>query len=141
MTIRNYKLGPGTLTLNPGAAFEMNTQLKNARVEWSENVSSEDAVDVLSGEQLAGDEDASYTAKLAGNVLQDLEDTGLVAFTWENMGLEVPFTFTPRTDVGTAVSGTVRIVPLNLGGDVKSRPESDFSWSCVGDLPELAFAP
>lgn len=140
MTIRNYKLGPGTLTLNPGAAFEMNTQLSNARIEWSESVSSEDAVDVLSGEQLAGDEDATYTAKLAGNALQDLEATGLLAFTWEHMGEEIPFVFVPRTDVGAEVTGTVRVAPLNLGGDVKSRPTSDFSWSCTGDLPVGDFA-
>lgn len=141
MAIRNYKMGPGVLTLNPGAPFEMNTQLTNARVEWSENVSTDDAIDALSGDQLQGNETADYTAKLAGTCVQDLEETGLLAFTWENMGVEMPFTFQPRDDALLTVTGTVRIAPLNLGGDVKSRPTSDFSWSCVSDLPALAFTP
>lgn len=141
MAIRSYKLGPGVLTLDPGADFDCSAQVTNCRVEWSENVSSEDAIPVLSGEEIAAEESAEYTAKLAGTMLQDLELAGVVAFTWDNAGIEVPFTFQPRSDVDRAVTGTVRIAPLNLGGDVSktARPTSDFSWSCVG-LPDFGDA-
>lgn len=143
MAIRTYKLGPGTLVLNPGVAgtFDCSTQLKNCRVEWSEQVETEDAIPVLSGEEIPAEETATYTAKLAGNVLQDLEEAGLVNYTWENMGTEVPFEFQPRSDVARSVTGTLRIGPLNLGGDVKSRPESDFSWSIIGEPVYAPAAP
>lgn len=133
--IRSYKLGPGTLVLDPGADFDCSAQLKNIRVEWSESTTSEDAIPVLSGEEIAAEESSEYTAKLAGNVLQDLEAAGMVAFTWDHKGEEIPFTFTPRTDAARIVTGVVRVGPLTLGGDVSktARPDSDFSWSIVGD--------
>lgn len=141
MAIRSYKLGPGVLTLDPGADFDCSTQMTNVRVEWTESTTSEDAIPVLSGEEIAAEESADYTAKLSGTALQDLELAGLVQFTWDHMGEEIPFTFQPRSDTDRAVTGTVRVAPLNLGGDVSktARPTSDFSWSCIG-LPDLGDA-
>lgn len=134
MAVRRYKLGPGTLELG-AVPFDASTQLKACSIQWSENVDSTDAVPMLSGDELPADENATYSAKLVGTAQQDLEAAGFVAWTWEHMGEEVAFTFQPRSDTARAVTGTVRVAPLDLGGDVKAQPDSAISWSCVGELP------
>lgn len=137
MAVRRYKLGPGTLTLGTGTPFDASAQLTNCRVEWSEQVDSTDAVPMLSGDELPADENASYSAKLAGTAQQDLEAIGFVAYTWDNMGEVVPFVFVPNTAAGRQVTGSLRVAPLNVGGDAKSQPTSDLSFSCVG-IPTMS---
>jgi hypothetical protein len=70
-------------------------------------------------------------------VVQDLDTAGLVAWSWAHKGEDVPFTYTPSTAVGTAITGTVTVDPLSIGGDIGSKPTSDFTWTCVG-FPTLA---
>lgn len=133
MPINTTKLGPGTLTLGV-AAQEVNAQLTSASVTPAESVTTTDDVKVLSGEVLAGDETASYAFTLDGNFLQDLGAvSSVVAWSWDNMGTEQPFTFTPNTTAGTEVTGTLVPVPLRVGGDeVDARMASDFSWRIKG---------
>lgn len=135
MPIKSYKVGPGLLRLGEVATvMEATPQVTEVGVEWSEDV--EDAVPVLSGEELAGE--ATYTATLTGTVLQDdLVASGLVRWTWDNKGKVVPFEFVPNNALESGITGMVRISPLKVGGAVKSRPTSDFEWSCIG---EPAFA-
>jgi hypothetical protein len=134
---RSFKMDEGTLTVGPvGTEHDMSCQVANARVEWTENTTDTDAVPVLCGDELPADSIASYTAVLAGNVVQDLEALGTVAYSWTNMGEELEFTLQPRNDTARAVTGICRIVPITLGGDVRVRNRSDFSWACVG-YPQL----
>lgn len=130
MAIQSVKLGPGTLTFG---AQDATSQVTNCRVEWSENVTAGDVTPVLSGEELRDDDQVSYTATLAGNVIQDILTAGFLAYTWANKGVEVAVDFVPNTVDGRKVTGTVRISPVNLGGDVKTRNKSDFSFAFVGD--------
>lgn len=139
MPIKTFKMGPGTLKLGVAGATDASAQITNARVEWDESVTSTDAVPVLDGQELAGEDEATYAATLAGNVVQDIDAAGLVAWSWTNKGQVVDFEFVPNTVEGRAVTGQVRVVPITLGGDVKQRPRSDISWSCIGD-PELGAA-
>ena len=140
MTVKSYKLGPGTLTLGPGSPAAIESQVTGCKVTWAESVAAGDVVPVLSGEELQDDDVVTYAATLSGNVVQDGDAAGLVWWTWEHKGETVPFTFVPSTDLGTEASGTVRIVPLDFGGDeAKKRPRSDFSWACPDD-PSLAEA-
>lgn len=142
MAIRSYKVGPGTLTLTPpaGAAFDATAQLTSCTVEWSESTTSEDTITTLSNETIAGSDTASYAAKLGGKVLQDLETAGFVAFTWANKGVVCTFTFKPLNTAQSKITGSCRVIPLTVGGDVKSRPDSDFSWACPVD-PQLVANP
>jgi hypothetical protein len=138
MPINTTKLGPGTLTLGVGA-MEVNAQLTAASVVPSENVTTTDAIKVLSGEELAGDDSASYTFTLEGTFLQDLGAvSSVVDWSWTNMGTEQPFVFTPNTAAGVDVSGVLTPVPLRVGGDeVDAGPmASDFTWRIKG-TPEL----
>lgn len=131
MTIRSYTLGPGTLTLGetPHAA---SAQVTNCRLVPSEEVKSEDALPTLDGDELAGSEIASIKWKLEGTVIQDLGATSTTKFSWDNSGDEIPFTFVPSTAEGDSFAGDIRMVPLQVGGDVKKKNTADFSWSVIG---------
>lgn len=133
MPIKTTKLGPGTLTLGSGA-LELSAQLTSAKVSPSESVESTDAIKVLSGEQLDGDETASYTFTLEGSILQDLgELASVVAWSWANMGTPQDFVFTPNSAAGTTVEGELVPIPLTIGGDdMGENMSSDFTWRIKG---------
>ena len=131
MAVETHKLGPGSLTLGSGAA-QFAQQLRQFEVTPTENVTTEDDIEVLSGETVTGEDTVTHEATVSGKILQDLGAAGFVAYTWENNGQVVPFTFKPKTGLSAAVTGTVRILAVKIGGEVKTRMESDFSWSCTG---------
>lgn len=136
MPINSYKLGPGTLTLGSGP-LEVSAQVTACKITWEESLESTDAVPVLSGDELPGEDDATYKAKLEATFLQDLALAGVVTWSWTNKGTEQAFDFVPNTVVGRAVSGTLVPVPLQVGGDeMKKRPTADASWRIIGD-PDL----
>lgn len=132
MTILSHKLGPGSLTLGT-VPLDVTAQVTAVAIEPEESVNSTDAVDVLSGEQLAEEEEASYKYKLTATFLQDtLAAGGLVDFTWTNAGATVPFEFIPNDVLARKVTGSLRVIPLKVGGDVKKRNTSDWSVSVIG---------
>jgi hypothetical protein len=136
MAIETYDLGPGTLTLGSGP-LNVSAQMTQVAVECSESVQSTDAKKVLSGEVLAQQDTVTLTWTLTFTAFQDIAAAGLVTYTWENASEEVPFVFIPSTAEGRDVTGTVRIVPLKLGGDVNGgKPESDATWR-ITDTPVL----
>lgn len=132
MPIGSYKMGPGTLTLG---AFDASCQITNMRVEPAENVTSTDAIPVLCGEELPAEESADYSFRLKGTLVQDLDAAGVCAYTWTNAGTEVAFEFVPNTVEARAVTGTVRVAPITIGGDVSktARPTSDIDWAVIGE--------
>lgn len=134
MAIKSYKLGPGSLTLGAGL-LQINAQVRSMKVSASEKVTSTDPIPVLSGEELAGDEDVDYDYLLVGNVIQDIEVDGLTDWSWDNKGTPQPFEFIPSTETGRKATGTVVPVPLEFGGDVDltKRPEAPVSWRIVGE--------
>lgn len=130
--IETYDLGPGTLTLGAGP-LNVSAQMTQAAVEASESVQTVDAIKVLSGETLAAQDTVSLAWTLTFTAFQDLDAAGLVSYTWANASDEVPFSFVPSTAEGRDVTGTVRIVPLKLGGDVNGgKPQSDATWRIIG---------
>lgn len=142
MATDSYKLGPGTLTLDDGGAdeIEVAAQLSNCRIEPSEDVTEGDDLNLLDGTTLAGEDDVSRSYVLAGTAVQDLNATtltpaGFTDWSWDNKGEEVAFTFIPVTARGAAVgvTGTVRVIPLQVGGDAKIRNTADFSWVIIGE--------
>jgi hypothetical protein len=72
-------------------------------------VDSEDAITTLSGDTLGGAR--TYGAELDVTAVQDLDTAGLVAWSWAHKGEDVPFTYTPYTAVGIAITGTVTVDP------------------------------
>jgi hypothetical protein len=98
-------------------------------VKWKANAG--DSVTTLSGDTVSGDRE--YSAQLTFTAYQDdLTAGGLVDYTWANAGAEVPFTFEPATTAGRAISGTLIVDPLDVGGDVSKKNTTDATWDCVG---------
>lgn len=134
MTVKSYLLGPGTLKIGEtGTAVDYSAQVTACKIAWDKD--AEDAVPVLSGEELPGD--ITWSATLSATFIQDLSDTGLVDYTWQNKGNQVPVEFVPSTSQGKAVTGVIEVTPLDIGGDVKKRNTSDIEWSFIGE-PTLA---
>lgn len=138
MAVNVTRFGPGEFTLGTVPGTDYSCQVESMGLVT--NKDEGETVTVLCGDSVPGG--ISYDWTLEGSVLQDLAvASGLVQFSWDNMGKEVAFSFTPSTEAGTAVSGTVIIDPLNIGasdaafGDVLT---SDFSWSVKG-VPVVAW--
>jgi hypothetical protein len=130
-------MGPGTLTLGTDPDdLEVSAQVKTFRVECSENVKTTDPVPMLSGDELVTADVVSRTWKVTGKIQQDLAAAGVVAFTWDAAGEVVSFVFTPRTSAGRKVTGVCRLVPISVGGDAKTQPDSDISWTAGGTADE-----
>lgn len=141
MPIASHNLGPGLLTLGSGP-LDVSAQLTSCRVTPSENVTTGEAVKVLSGEELAAEESVDFTYVLEGNLLQDLAAAGVVDWSWTERGTEQEFTFVPNNAAARQVSGILKPVPLSIGGDeVERRMASDFTWRIVGDPVFGAVAP
>ncbi|MFC4127386.1 hypothetical protein [Nocardia rhizosphaerae] len=133
----SYKMGPGTLTIGPvGTEMDFSCQITNGVLE--PDFDSDDDLYTLCGDTLPGEQKTTW--KLSGTAIQDLAAAGIVKWTWDNAGTEQPFTFTPSTSVGSSFTGTVVVRPLSVGGDVKTRPTSDFEFPVVGD-PTMTTTP
>ncbi|WP_114856469.1 hypothetical protein [Brachybacterium sp. YJGR34] len=138
MAVNAQKLGPGTLSLGEsGTLKEFQSQLTNAR--WTPSVDQEDPIPVLSGEEIADDPD--ITSVLAGTFLQEYGIEALVTWCWENRGQVLPFTFTPRTDSALTITGECQVLPVEVGGDVKTRNTTDFEFPVIGEPSFDATAP
>jgi hypothetical protein len=135
VAVKSYKVGPGTLTFGEVASLmDCSTQITKAQI--NPTVDSEDSITTLSGDTLGGAR--TYGAELEVTAVQDdLDATGLVAWSWAHKGEDVPFTYTPATALGRSISGVLTVDPLSIGGDVGSKPTADFTWTCVG-FPALA---
>lgn len=136
MPIGSYKMGPGALTIGAGGTIlDASCQVTNARVEPSEDVAKTDAVPVLCGEEIPAEESATYSFRLKATVVQDLAAAGVCDFTWTHAGEELAFEFVPNTVAARAVTGTVRVAPITIGGDVDKtkRPTSDIDWAVIGE--------
>lgn len=131
MTIQSYVMGPGTFTLGAGP-LAAGAQVASLTVSATEKVKTTEPEPMLSGEDLETPDVVTLEWKLAAKLVQDLAAAGIVDYTWTNAGDEVVFKFVPNTAADRAVSGTVRLVPMSVGGDPKTRPKSDVTWVIIG---------
>jgi hypothetical protein len=132
MTVKVVRFGPGTLTLGtaPGTDYSCQVQSLGVNVDKDEG----DPITVLCGDEVPGS--VAYSYSLAGTLLQDLNTDGIVAFSWENAGVAVPFTYVPATaETALSVAGTVTVDPMSIGtsdGEFGDVLTSDIEWACVG---------
>lgn len=125
-----YKTGPGRLIFGePGSELEFAAQITSALVEWE--VEDGEVVPVLSGAEVSEEDD--YTAKLSGNLFGDITASGITTWSWESKGEVVPFVFVPQDTLSRAVTGNVKVKPLGVGGEVKTKNRVDFEFACVGE--------
>ncbi|RWZ52936.1 hypothetical protein ELQ90_03095 [Labedella phragmitis] len=123
-------LGPGSLKIGETAsAREWAGELSKCAI--TVDTSAEDPTPMLDGSEQAGEETYAYV--LALTLQQNYEFDSLEMFCFANRGKELPFVFTPNNAGGIDWSGTVRIRPVNIGGDVKKRNTSDAEFPIVGE--------
>lgn len=133
MPIESYKLKDGTLRFDTLAPFDISMQVTACKITPSENVTTTEAKKVLGGDELPASDSASYAYRLSGKIIQSLEADGVVLWSWENEGVEVPFTFIPNDVAARQWTGVTRVIPLVVGGDdIEDTPESEFDWACIG---------
>lgn len=134
MTIQKYTMGPGTLTLTATGpvVYDASCQVKSFKVSATEKVKSTDKQPMLCGEDLTTADVVSLDWKAAGKLLQDIRAAGLIAFTWTHASQEVTFKYVPNTTADIAVTGTLRLVPISVGGDAGTQPDDDVTWVIVG---------
>lgn len=134
----SMKMGPGTLKFDSGLATNASLQVVSCEIEASEQVDRDDDVEVLTGDVLTGDETITFEWTLNATILQAIGSSSFVAWSWANAGLTKDFEFIPNTAGARKVTGTVKVVPVKIGGAAKSRPQSDFSWRLPrGTAPAL----
>lgn len=140
MALASYKVGNGTLKLGPAGVQNISSQVTDCAVVPSEVVKTTEAVPTLDGSELPKEDLASIEWTLEGNVIQDIAAAAMVAYSWTNAGSTLAFEFIPNTVAARKVTGNLVMVPIKLGGTVKTTPQSDFKWRIVG-TPVLAAAP
>jgi hypothetical protein len=129
MPIQSYTVGPGSLVFgDPGTPEEMAAQITKCSVVPSVDVG--DDTPVLSGEVDPGER--TYTYVLSGEFLQDITETGISTWTYENAGVALPFIYVPNDAKARHISGTVIVDPTTIGGDVKTKAKSEFEFGVVG---------
>lgn len=134
MTVNTLTMGPGTLTIGDvGSVKSFSSQVTNVRLTPSVDVG--DPLNVLSGESVPGDRDETWV--LAGTLVQDLGAgvagaDSLVEWLFTNAGNLEPFTFVPSTAKGRQFSGELTVEAVEVGGDVKTKPTSDFEFAVNG---------
>lgn len=126
-TFYDARLGPGTLLL--GAA-EFGHQA--AAVRLTPDVSSEDGTPTLATPDPAPESSVAWALNI--DAIQDFDNpTGLVNYLMDNALSEVAFTWTPLTSAAVVYSGTVQIVPMEVGGDVAVQIVTSVELPVVGE--------
>lgn len=139
MAIKSTKLGPGTLTIGAEAnLMTFSSQTRSCKLTPS--VDTEDSFYVLSGEQQEGDRTESWA--LTGTFVQDFGATeSTTEWLFTHRGERHPFIFIPSTAAGRRVSGELIVEAIDIGGDVMTRPTSDFEFTVFGpDIGTVAGA-
>lgn len=134
MPITDSRLKAGTLTLD---GVDYNTQATNVKLTPSTDEVG-DPVETLSGDEILADDETSWV--MAITAVQDFDDVaGFIAFCLENAGQSVTYSWQPNA-VGVTYAGTVKIRPVEIGGDVNKRNTTDAEFPCNG-APVPTYAP
>ena len=130
MAVESITIGPGTLSI--GATDKLTTfESQTTSCKLVPSVDKGDNIPVLSGEEVAGDRSESFT--LEGTFLQDFGSTGSrTEWLFTHRGEQHPFVYVPNTAKGKKITGTLTVEAVEIGGDVKSKPTSDFEFSLIG---------
>lgn len=128
MSVQSTKLGPGRLTFGAaGTAQEFGAAITKASVVPESG--DGEVITVLDGSEAI--DAAEETWKLEGTIYQSYEADSLLFWCNEHAGEEIEFTYVPALAGKLQVSGRASIKSMAIGGDVKTRNTSDFSFKAV----------
>lgn len=122
-------LGPGSLSIGEVATpRQFGGDTSNTQLVPSTD--SEDDIPLLDGSNESGEDTTTWS--LNGTVLDDYTLNSLAIWCAENAGKELPFEFVPSLDEDMTIGGVVKVRPIGVGGDVKSKNTQDFEFPLVG---------
>ncbi|UVK60161.1 major tail protein [Arthrobacter phage SerialPhiller] len=123
-------VGPGQFTIGSDLALtSFSGQVTSLRLVPSVDVG--DAIYVLDGGEVSGDRSESWSVE--GTMLQDFGSTdSKTEWLFENRGQDMPFAYAPNSAKGKQITGTLTVEAIEIGGDVKTKPTSDFEFKLVG---------
>ncbi|WP_104087264.1 hypothetical protein [Arthrobacter sp. GMC3] len=135
MTTNVITMGPGKFTIGDTADLTVfSGQVTSIKLVPS--VDKGDPIDVLDGGQAPGDRKESF--KLDGTLLQDFGATkSTTEYLFTKRGTEQPFLYIPNSSQGKQITGVLTVEAIDIGGDVKTKPTSDFSFDLIG-VPVIA---
>lgn len=124
-------IGPGTLHIGgDNVLVNFSRQVRSCRLVPS--VEYGDNIDLLDGSTERGDRSESFT--LEGTWQQDFgQQASVVEWLFDHRGEDHPFDYVPNNTLGRRISGTLTVEAVELGGEVKEKPTSDFSYSLIGE--------
>lgn len=126
MPITDSRLRGGTLTLDGKQFADQATAVR--LIPDTDEVG--DPLEVLSGDQQLADDETTWTLRV--ETVQDFDDAaGFVAFAFDNAGDVVPFSWRPNA-TGVTYSGSVKVRPVEIGGEVNTRLGTEGSWPVQG---------
>lgn len=130
MTVNIATVGPGLLTIGSAAALtNFSSQMRSARIVPS--VSVGDPIDVLSGETVPGDRTETFA--LVVSIQSDFgHNDSRVEWLWKERGKTHPFAYIPNNALGRRITGSIIVEPIEIGGDVKSKPAHEVTMQLVG---------
>jgi hypothetical protein len=118
--------GPGTLKIG---TLEVAAQAST--VKLTPTVNSNDGTPTLATPEPAPDTSIAWALNVSA--IQDFEDpAGFVNFLMDNALAELDFEWEPITGKAPKWSGTLQIVPMELGGDVAVQTVTDVELPIVG---------
>ena len=127
-------IGPGTLTIGSDAALTSFAS-KCTSAKLVPSVKNGDKLNLLDGSQEAGDRTESFT--LEGKFLQDFgQADSKTEWLFTHRGEQHPFEYRPNNQASKSIIGTLVVEAIEIGGDVATKPVSDFSFEVIGE-PEL----
>lgn len=123
-------VGPGTFTI--GSDLDLTSfsgQVTSLRLV--PNVDVGEALHVLDGGEVSGDRTESWA--VSGTMLQDFgASESKTEWLFDNRGTDFPFSYSPNSARGKQITGTLTVEAIEIGGDVKTKPTSDFEFKLVG---------
>lgn len=130
MPVNALTMGAGVLTIGAVDALT-NLSSQTSSVRLIPSVDKGDARLMLSGESISGDRTETWS--LEGTLTQDLGAiTSTTEWLFEHRGETHVFEFVPSTAKGKRITGTLEVEAIEIGGDVGTKPESDFAFALVG---------
>lgn len=130
-------LGPGSLKIgSTSSARDFSADVINTALEPSTD--TEDNDNFLDGHTEGGSQTETWA--LTGSIKEDFSMGGLQVWCNQHSGEELPFTFIPNTSGTVQWKGKVTIASIQIGGDVKSKNDNDFSFAAT-DVTPSAYTP
>ena len=130
MAVKVLTIGPGVLTIGSDVLLS-SFESQVTSVSLVPDVDTDDPINVLSGEQVAGDRSESFT--LEGEMLQDFGDTdSRTEWLFNHRGEEHPFSFTPNSSKAKKITGNLVVEAVAIGGEARTKATSDFEFQVIG---------